>query len=65
MPSLAQKAFMVSPVALCLLISSRIFDSFIILYVLAEINQTQQLRKDVLGRMLTMGKMSEYFKEFY
>ncbi len=36
MPSLAQKAVMLSPVSFCLLISSRIFDSFIIFKCLAE-----------------------------
>lgn len=36
MPSLQQKAVMLSPVSFCLLIRSRIFDSFIIFYVLTE-----------------------------
>jgi hypothetical protein len=36
MPSLEQKAVMLSPVSFCLLISSSIFDLFIILNVLAE-----------------------------
>jgi hypothetical protein len=44
---------MVSPVSFCLLISSRIFDSFIISKCLLKNNQQQQLKKDALPRMLT------------
>ena len=54
MPSLEQKAVMVSPVSFCLLTSSRIFDSLIIFKLFwLKINQPQQLVKDVLRRMLT------------
>jgi len=55
MPSLEQKAVMVSPVSFCLLTSSRIFDSLIIFKLFwLKINQPQQLVKDVLRRMLTI-----------
>jgi len=60
MPSLLQKAVMLSPISFCFFIRSGIFGLFIIFYVLVENTQPQQLRKDAPHRIFIVEEKNEY-----